>query len=143
MTSFDVLIIDSEEAEAQAVSDKLCRLGLSTIVCCSEEDGIHHFENNEFSIVVLAINAVPGSGQQFYASFQARQQSRRPSPLLMVAGVPTIKREWYRSLVDRGRSVVVEANKPYDVDELTSMVRRILQTHEQCQATYNANSIVE
>jgi len=132
MKTIDVLLVEALTDQAQTIAKSLQRQGLSVIVCDREQEAINLLANNEFRIVVLAINEVSGPGQSIYKEFLVKYGTPPHCSTLVIAGTPEIKREWYASLADRGHDVKIEINKPYNIDELFSMIKRILKMQEQC-----------
>lgn len=110
-----VLIVDDEEAHAQAVAESLERAGYSCAVAASGAKGAERIEREEFDIIVtdLFMNDLDG--------FQVLQKAKEELPdveVIMISGHGEIKDAV--SAMQRGAYTYL--TKPLNIDELRTQV---------------------
>src|SRR5262245_30028678 len=110
-----VLIVDDEEAHAQAVAESLERAGYSCAVAASGAKGAERIEREEFDIIVtdLFMNDIDG--------FQVLQKAKEELPdveVIMISGHGEIKDAV--SAMQRGAYTYL--TKPLNIDEVRTQV---------------------
>jgi two-component system response regulator HydG len=112
-----VLIVDDEEAHAQAVAESLERSGYSCAVAASGNEGANRIDHEEFDIIVtdLFMNDLDG--------FQVLQKAKDELPdveVIMISGHGEIK----DAVAAMQRGAYTYLTKPLNIDELRAQVEK-------------------
>ncbi len=113
----NILIVDDEEAHAEATAEALSRSGHACAVVTSGEEALQRLESGEYHVVVtdLVMQGIDGLG----VLDAARKQNPKPEVILMTAHATV---QTCKEALQKGAADYIE--KPFDIGELRAVVEK-------------------
>jgi len=134
-----IMVVDDEEANVRLIEKILLRKGYKNIICTQDSSQVKPlFEKYYCDLIILDLNMPVLDGYAVMA--QLRQYSEACSPAILVLSAQDIQSFRQRALDSGARDYVT---KPFDMNELLSRVRNLIEVKMAQKYMRYQNEILE
>ncbi len=129
-THTSVLLVDDQPADLVALERHLEPCALHLVKACSGEEALHHFEDEEFALVLMDVR-MPGLDGFETARLLREHEKQRHVPLIFLTGAP---REETSAAHAYASGAVDWLRKPVEPETLRAKVRVFVDLHLEREA---------
>jgi len=115
-----ILVVDDEESLCSLIKEILEGRGFEVETCLSVPEALSHLQKGKFELVICDINLQSGRGESVEKYMRLKNSPYEKTPFIYISG----NDELLKALPTNSNRI----GKPFSVDGLVEMVKRLLDT---------------